>query len=216
MATTVRLVPSNYGRSNTNYVTVTDDNNMYANTDSTTYGSFRGRGGRSSNSTYYGFLNGFNFSAVPDGATVTSFEVKIKCYRNSYQNTGSSYRLRLASSASNNSVISGTTTSTDIGISVGTITIPTGNLTWATLSGYGANFSIEIPLRNTSTTSSNYPYVYVYGAEITVTYEEGVTPSSPVRVKNNGSWVTPSKVLVKNNGSWVEGTVKVKSGGTWH
>lgn len=137
MATTVRLVPSNYGRSSNSYVVVSDAENMYANTDSTTYGSFRGRGGRSSNSTYYGFLNGFDFTQIPSNANVTSFTVKIKCYRNSNQNTGSSYRIRLASSPSNNSVISGTTTSTDIGTTVDTITIPTGSLTWATLSGYG-------------------------------------------------------------------------------
>ena len=189
---------------------------MYTNTDSTTYGSFRGRGGRSSNSTYYGFLSGFNFGSVPSGANVTSFEVKIKCYRNSNQNTGSSYRLRLASTPSNSSAISGTTTSTDIGTTTSIITIPTGNLTWATLSGYGANFSIEIPLRNTSTSSSQYPYVYVYGAEITVTYEEGTGPTIPFRVKNNGSWVTPTKVMVKNNNAWVEASkILVKDGGTW-
>ena len=168
---TIRLIPSSYGRSNTNYVTVTDPTNMYNNTDHTAnYCSIRGRGGRSSNSTYYAFINGFNFDDVPDNAQVSAFTVKIRCYRNANQNTGSSYRLRLASSASNNSVISGTTTSTDIDITQSVITIPTGSLTWSTLKGYGSGFSIEVPLRNTSTSSSQYPYVYVYGAEIEVTY----------------------------------------------
>lgn len=169
---TARLVPSAYTRSNTSYVVVSDAGNMYDNTsDTSDYASLRGRGGRSSNSTYYCFIRGFNFSAIPSGATVKSFRVLIRCYRNSYQNTGSSYRIRLASSASNNSVISGTTTSTDIGITQSVIEIPTGSLTWATLSGYKSNFCIEVRLRNTSTTSSNYPYVYVYGAEIEVKYE---------------------------------------------
>ena len=169
---TIRLIPSAYTLSNTNYCTQTNVSNMYANTDSTTVGNFRGRAGRSSNSTYYAFLRGFNFSDVPSNATVSSFKVKIKAYRGSYQATGSSYRIRLASSASSSSAISNTTMSEDITTtSGGTVyEIPTGSLTWATLSGCGSNFSIEIPLRNSSTSSSNYPYVYVYGAEIEVTY----------------------------------------------
>lgn len=37
-----------------------------------------------------------------------------------------------------------------------------------------------------------------------------------VRVKQNGSWVTPTKILVKNNGSWVEASkLLVKDNGTW-
>ena len=169
---TIRLVASAYTLSNTNYCTQSDVSNMYTNTDSTSNGYFRGRAGRNSNSTYYAFLRGFNFSDVPSNATVTAFKVKIKAYRGSYQNTGSSYRIRLASSASSSSAISNTTLSEDITTtSGGTVyEIPTGSLTWSTLSGYGSNFSIEIPLRNSSTSSSNYPYVYIYGAEIEVTY----------------------------------------------
>lgn len=170
---TVRLVPSSYGRSNTNYVTVTDSDNMYNNTDHTAnYCTLRGRAGRSSNSTYYAFINGFNFGAVPSNAKVSSFKVKIRAYRGSYQATGSNYRIRLASQASNSYVISSTTLSSDITTtSGGTVyEIPTGSLTWAQLSDYGSNFSIDVPLRNSSTSSSNYPYVYVYGAEIEVTY----------------------------------------------
>lgn len=168
---TIKLVPSSYSVSNASYVTVTNPSNMYYDTShSANYATLRGRAGRSSNSTYYAFINGFNFNDVPSTAQVTAFTVKIRCYRNSYQNTGSSYRLRLASSASSSSVISNTTTSTDIGITESVITIPTGNLSWSTLKNYGSNFSIEVPLRNTSTSSSQYPYVYVYGAEIEVTY----------------------------------------------
>lgn len=171
---TIRLIPSSYGRSNTNYVTVSDDTNMYNNTDHTSnYCTLRGRAGRSSNSTYYAFINGFNFGDVPAGATVTAFKVKIRAYRGSYQATGNTnYRISLASQASNSYKIGNTTLASDITTSSGgeVYEIPTGSLTWETLSGYGSNFSIDIPLRNSSTSSSNYPYVYVYGAEIEVTY----------------------------------------------
>lgn len=172
---TIRLVPSTYSRSSTSRVTVTNPENMYYNTDHTAnYCTLRGR--NSSSYTYYAFIGGFNFGDVPSNATVSSFTVKIRCYRNSYQGTGDTYRLRLASSASNNNVISGTTMSSDIGTTVNTYTIPTGSLTWSTLSGYGSNFCIEVPLH---ATSSQYPYVYVYGAEIEVTYTaEDVHPTS--------------------------------------
>lgn len=163
---TIRLIPSAYTRSSTSRVTVTDPNNMYDNTDDTSdYCSIRGR--NSTSNTYYCFIHGFNFDDVPSNANVTDFKVLIRCYRNQYQATGSSYRMRLASTPSSSSVISGTTTSTDIGVNEDIIEIPTGNLTWSTLSGYGTNFSIDIVLR---ASSSQYPYVYVYGAEIEVTY----------------------------------------------
>lgn len=43
---------------------------------------------------------------------------------------------------------------------------------------------------------------------------EGV--SLPIRVKQNGEWVTASKLFVKQNGSWTQSTtIKVKNNGTW-
>lgn len=172
---TVKLVASAYTRSNSNYVIVTNPSYMYDDTsDTSDYATIRGRAGRSSNSTYYCYLHGFNFSAVPSNATVTAFTVKIKGYRNSYQNTGSSYRVRLCGSATN-SAIASTTTSTDWDTTVQTITIPTGSLTWSDITGYGSGFSIQLRLRNTSTSSSYYPYLYIYGAEIEVTYTVPVT-----------------------------------------
>lgn len=165
---TIRLVPSAYTRSSTNRVSVTNPGNMYYNTDHTdSYCTIRGR--NSSSNTYYCFIHGFNFSDVPSNATVNAFKVKIKCYRSSNQNTGTSYNIRLASQASSSYVISGTTTSTAITIDTDgeTIEIPTGNLSWSTLSGYGSGFSIDVVLRSTD---GAYPYVYVYGAEIEVTY----------------------------------------------
>ena len=201
---TARLVPSAYSVSSSNYVTVTNPTNMYYNIDHTAgYATLRGRGGRSTNSTYYAFIRGFNFSAVPSNASVSSFTISIRCYRNANQSYGSSsYRLKLASQPSNNSVLSNTTTSTDIDTVPDNITIPTGSLTWATMSGYGENFSIEVPLRNTSTSSSQYPYVYVYGAEITVTYTEPTPSSDKIYFKNNGSWVEATNVYKKVNGVW--------------
>ena len=215
----IRLIPSAWSRSSTSYVTGSDTSNMYNNTDHTeSYCTLRGRAGRTNGTTtYYAFVRGFNFGDIPANATVTGFKVKIRASRGTYQATGSSYRIRLSSSASNSNVISNTTVSTDITTTDGgeVYEIPTGNLSWTQIVDYGANFSIEIPLRNSSTSSYNYPYVYVYGAEIEVTYS---LPSGVenIRVKSNGGWVTPTKLLIKDNGSWSEATkILVKDSGTW-
>lgn len=171
---TISIIPSTYTRSNTNYVTVTDPNNMYNTTSHTSsYATLRGRAGRSSNSTYYAFIHGFQFDDLPDNAVVESFRILIRAYRGTYMASGvTNYRIKLASQASNSYAIGNTTLSEDITTtSGGTVyEIPHGSLTWAQIVEYGAGFSIDIPLRNSSTSSNNYPYVYVYGAEIEVTY----------------------------------------------
>ena len=186
---TIRLIPSTYSSSNSSYATVySGASNMYNNTDNTSnYASLRGRN-NSTTTAYYIFIRGFNFDDVPSNATVTSFEVKIRCYRNSYQRTGDNYRLRLASSTSINNVISNTTTSTEISTSASVISIPTGNLTWNTLKSYGSNFSIVVPL---SSTSSSRPYIYVYGAEINVTYSLG-TPRTITSTLSGSGTIDPS------------------------
>ena len=185
---TARLIPSSYASSNSSYATVySGEQNMYNNTDnSSNYASLRGRN-NSTTTAYYIFIKGFNFDDIPSSATVTNFEVKIKCYKNSYQRTGDNYRLRLASTTSINNVISNSITSTEISTSASIITIPTGSLTWDTLKSYGSNFSIVVPL---SSTSSSRPYIYVYGAEINVTYT--TLPSYTVTASSEVTGVTVS------------------------
>lgn len=92
---TIRLVPSTYYRSNNSYVSVTDADNMYTNTDSATYASIsNSRNSTSSSYTYYCYLRGFNFSDIPSDAEVTSFTIKIKASE-LYMSTSSSYRMSL-------------------------------------------------------------------------------------------------------------------------
>lgn len=161
---TMRLVPSTYYRNNSSYVTVTNPNNMYTNTDSTTYASVQNTRNSTSN-TYYCYLRGFNFSDIPSDAEVTGFTIKIKA-NESYMSTSSSYRMSLYNGTTS---IGSTTVTSSLSTAVQTFTFPIpSTLTWDTLKGYGANFGIRIPLRRSSTSSSSY--VYVYGAEIEVTY----------------------------------------------
>lgn len=161
---TIRLIPSTYYRNNSSYVTVTNPNNMYSDTDSTTYASVQNTRNSTSN-TYYCYVRGFNFDSVPSNATVTGFSIKIKA-NESYMSTSSSYRMSLYNGTTS---IGSTTVTSSLSTSVQTFTFPIpSTLTWETLKGYGANFGIRIPLRRSSTSYSSY--VYVYGAEIEVTY----------------------------------------------
>lgn len=161
---TMRLVPSTYYRNNSSYVSVTNPNNMYTNTDSTTYASVQNTRNSTSN-TYYCYLRGFNFSDIPSDAEVTGFTIKIKA-NESYMSTSSSYRMSLYNGTTS---IGSTTVTSSLSTTVQTFTFPIpSTLTWETLKGYGSNFGIRIPLRRSSTSSSSY--VYVYGAEIEVTY----------------------------------------------
>lgn len=161
---TVKLVPSTYYRSNSSYVTVSNPDNMYDVCDSTDYASIRNSRNSTSN-TYYCYLRGFNFDDIPAEAIVTDFEIRIRAYE-SYMSTSSSYRMSLYDGTTS---ISNTTLSSSLSTSATTFTFPIpSTLTWEVLVGYGSDFGIRIPLRRSSTSYNSY--VYVYGAEIEVTY----------------------------------------------
>ena len=161
---TIRLVPSTYYLSNSSYLSVSNASNMYTNTDDSDYASIRNSRNSTSN-TYYCYLRGFNFSDVPSDAIVSGFTIKIKASE-SYMSTSSSYRMSLYNGTS---AISSTTVTSSLSTSVQTLTFPIpSSLTWETLKGYGSNFGIRIPLRRSSTSYNSY--IYVYGAEIDVTY----------------------------------------------
>jgi hypothetical protein len=67
------------------------------------------------------------------------------------------------------SSISSTTVTSSLSTTVSTYSFPIpSSLTWDTIVGYGANFGIRVPMRRSSTSYSSY--IYVYGAEIEVTY----------------------------------------------
>lgn len=161
---TIKLVPSTYYRSNSSYVTVTDPDNMYDVCDSTDYASIRNSRNSTSN-TYYCYLRGFDFDSVPSNAIVSGFEIRIRAYE-SYMSTSSSYRMSLYDGTTS---ISNTTCTSSLSTTAHTYEFPIpSTLTWETLKGYGSDFGIRIPLRRSSTSYNSY--VYVYGAEIEVTY----------------------------------------------
>ena len=154
---TIRLVPSTYALSNTS-LTVSNINNMYTNTDSTTYGTCS----TTSSSTRYLYLRGFNFNSIPTGAEITSFTIKIKANQSGL-NTSTNYRPYLV-----NSTTTITGTFSTIGTSITTQSCTGVSATWDTISGYGQNFGIRFTVRSSSNGSTGT--LNVYGAEIEVNY----------------------------------------------
>ena len=179
--TTVKLIPSTYSTSNASYVVVSNASNMYTDTSSTTYASIRGR--NSSSYTYYCNISGFNFSSIPSDVYVYSFTIRVKASRNSYESTNSSYRLRLGPipyTSTGGGYMNETVLPSSLTTTATTYTF-TCDSAWSTIKRYGTNFCIQVPLRSTG---SSYPYVYIYGAEIEVTY--GTEPKT-VTVSTNES-----------------------------
>lgn len=174
----VRIVPSSYAVSSTAYLSVSDASNMYNNVDNTSYATITNT--NASTSSRYLYLRGFNFSAIPSGAIINSFTVKIKG-KESGLSTSTSYAPRLANGTS---ALSGTTASTNFGTSEKTITVPTGSLTWDQIvNTYGSNFTIMVYVRRSSKNTTGY--FYCYGAEIEVDYIVPVYHS--VTISNSSS-----------------------------
>lgn len=175
---TIRLVPSTYSLSNSSYLSVSNASNMYTNTDSDTYATVTNS--RTSTTSYYIYVKGFNFDDIPEGSIVNSFTVKLKA-RESGVSTSSSYKPHLANgtSAIDGSCNAITTTAT-------VLTFSGVSADWDTIVGYGQNFGIRINCRRASRNTTGY--VYIYGAEILVDYTLPVYHTVSV----SGNNVTPS------------------------
>lgn len=157
---TIRLIPSTYYLSSSSYLSVSSASNMYNNTDNTTYATVTNS--RTSTTSYYIYLRGFNFDDIPDAAIIDSFTIKLKA-RESGVSTSTSYKPYLANgtSAINGSCDVITTTAT-------THTFTGISADWETIKSYGNDFGIRINCRRASRNTTSY--MYIYGAEIEVTY----------------------------------------------
>lgn len=187
---TARLIPSSYSVSNSNYLSVSNASNMYANTGNSSYATVTNS--RSSTSSYYFYLGGFNFDAVPDGATVNSFTIKIKV-RESGITTSSSYRMYLCNGTSTLSDYASTMPST----TASTITFNNVSSSWETLLNYGSSLAIRVNCRRSSRNTTGY--LYVYGAEIEVDYTPLVTYTITSTIEH-GTIVSDNPMTVSEGG----------------
>lgn len=154
---TITLTPSTYYLSSTSYLSVADASNMYADCDSTTYATVTNS--RTSTTSYYLYVRGFDLSQVPSDAIVSDVAVRVKARHSG----GYAQAMYLYDGTSTSYGSSSTTLST-------TATTHTINVThdWADLVNAGSDLGIRINCRRSSRNTT--AYVYVYGAEIEVTY----------------------------------------------
>lgn len=154
---------------------------MYNNTDNDTYATVTNS--RTSTSSYYIYLRGFNFDDIPSAAIVSSFTIKLKA-RESGVSTSSSYKPYLAdgTSAINGSCDAITTTAT-------THTFTGLTSDWNDIKAMGSDFGIRINCRRASRYTTGY--VYIYGAEIEVTYTLPVSATVTSTLQGNGT-ISPS------------------------
>lgn len=151
-----RLIPSTYYLSSSSYLSVSNASNMYANTDNTTYATVTNS--RTSTTSYYIYIRGFNFDDIPSNAIVSSFTVKVKC------NHSGGYAQAMY-------LYDGTSTSYGSSDSIST-TVTTHTFScshsWSDLVNSGPDFGIRINCRRSSRNTTSH--VYIYGAEIEVEY----------------------------------------------
>lgn len=189
---TVKLTPSTYYLSSTSYLSVSDASNMYSDTSSGTYATVTNS--RASTTSYYIYLRGFDFSQVPSDAIVSGFTVRLKA-RESGVSTSTSYKPYLANG----------TTTINGSCDVITTTASTHEFTgisadWDTIKGYANNFGIRINCRRASRNTTSY--MYIYGAEIEVTYTLPVYHS--VTINNSTSATVTASDTNPLEGSNVE------------
>lgn len=153
---TIKLTPSTYYLTSTSYLSVSNASNMYDDTDSTNYATVTNS--RTSTTSYYIYIRGFNFDAIPSSAIVNSFTVKLKGnYSGGYSQNMYLY-VRTSTSLGSASSLSTT-------VSTHTFTV---NGTWEDLVNAGDDFGIRINCRRSSRNTT--AYFYIYGAEIEVDY----------------------------------------------
>ena len=179
---TIRLVPSTYYLSNTSYLSISNAENMYNNTDNTTYATVTNS--QTGTSSYYIYIRGFNFDDVPDGVIINSYTVKFKA-KESGVSTSTSYRPMMASGTSTYSAM---TSSGTVGTSASTITF-SGTTLFETIKSAGSNFGIRINCRRASRNTTGY--MYLYGAEIEVDYTVPVSATVTSTLSGNGT-ISPS------------------------
>lgn len=193
---TIRLIPSTYYLSSSSYLSVSNANNMYNNTDNTTYATITNS--RSSTSSYYIYLRGFNFDDIPSTAIVSDFTIKLKA-RQSGVSTSTSYKPYLANDTS---TINGTC---DVITTTATTYDFTGLSTdWDTIKEYGSNFGICINCRRASRNTTSY--VYIYGAEIEVEYTIP-TPRTIITTLTGDGTINPSGSTTAYDGNEFELTI---------
>ena len=193
---TIRLVPSTYYLSNSSYLSVSNADRLYNNTDNTSYATVTNS--RQSTTSYYIYLRGFNFSDIDSNWIINSFTVKLKAYESGVS-TSTSYVPYLCNGTT--TLADCSTTAITTSASVHTFTC---DLDWETVKDYGSNFGIRINCRRASRNTTGY--MYIYGAEIEVDYTVPDPATVTSTLTGNGT-ISPSGAYSTYEGTEYELTI---------
>ena len=138
----------------------------------------------------------FDFSEIPENATITNCTWRAKVYGNGNGSYISFRRIRLykGNTASGAPKNTSTTFSNTAAVYSGTISTTREELQTITMRFDEQRSNLE--------TSSKYN-IYIYGADFTVTYEYEDSQNQ-LYLKKNGQWGSVQSAWKKNNGVWVE------------
>ena len=215
---TVTLVPRTVYNGSSSYLTITNSDRMCTDTSSTTYGTVQCT--RTSTTSYYVYLRDFDFSLVPSDAIVSNITIKVKGYH-SGGNTSTLYMY-----SGTGTQVSACGSGTAFTTSASVITFSNTTIDWDTLKGYGSNLGVRINCRRSSKNNANT--IYIYGAEIDVTYTvpvyhdvsvTGAEPSGTTTVLEGSSFTATgigysSMPTVTDNGVDVTSQVVASSAGS--
>ena len=189
---TIKLVPSTYYLSSSSYLSVSNASNMYDDCDSTNYATITNS--RTSTTSYYAYIRGFNFDDVPSGAIINDFTIRIKCnYSGGYSQAMYLYDGTSTSYGSSSS-ISSTVSTHEF----------TCSHTWEDVVACGSDFGIRINCRRSSKNTT--AYVYIYGAEIEVDYTMPVSATVTSTLSGDGT-ISPSGATSTYEGAEYELTI---------
>ena len=153
---------------------------------------------RGANAETFFYLT-FDFSSIPANASITSVVARTKgrCTGNSNR---LSFRQVRGYIGDNTKGYSSNLTAADQTI---TLDLGAGGFTRESLQ----NFTIRWYARRSNNGTDYSLYFYVYGADVTVTYEYDDSPGgSGVSTKENGVWNEASAIYKKLSGNWVKQT----------
>lgn len=193
---TKTFLPTGHDEVRTAYYSITNENRFIGNNaDSTNYANIYLVRGESAETFYYAT---FDFSEIPENATITSVAARFKG------------RCTGAANYVKNKLVAGYIGDTRNGFST-TLTTADQVVTLQLSSGTVwtkeklDDFTIRLSAMRTTAGTQNTYYFYAYGADVTVTYEYEDTPESPLYVKQNGiGWTPVTKAFRKQDGAWVE------------
>ena len=193
---TARLVASTYYLSSSTYLSVSNAANMYNDTDNETYATVTNS--QNGTTSYYIYIRGFNFDSIPSAAVVSSFRVLLKA-RESGISTSSSYAPKLCHGTSQI-----TSTMSAISTTATTREFTGVGADWEDIVAYGNDFGIRINCRRASRNTTGY--MYIYGAEIEVTYTVPDPRTITSTLSGNGT-INPSGAITTYDGKEYELTI---------